>query len=185
MILPEWNIYLRDISQAYTQSDNDLHRKVFVKPVPEFCLSSDTLLRVDHPLYGIFEHGWPWFVTYHKFHKQTLSLTPAAHDLCLMFTKDAHACDKLKKPAAVTCLQTDDSLFLANAEFEKLEKSSSKFQRKPLLKFAVGSHIKFNGIIASRSASSITLKAVVRKRYSLKSIKVNTVDKGEDSLRLR
>lgn len=57
MILPERDIYLRDISQAYAQSDTNLHRKLFLKPVPEFDISSDTILRVDSPLYGISEAG--------------------------------------------------------------------------------------------------------------------------------
>lgn len=129
-----------------------------MKPVPEFKLTSSMLLRVIRALYGIAEAGLHWFRTYIVFHRKLLDLTPSAHDLCFLFTRSGPAEDSAMKPAVVTCLHTDDSLFLANANFQKLEENTSrKFQRKPLLRLAMGSPLKINGTIATRSASGISV----------------------------
>lgn len=62
-----------------------------------------------------------------------------------MFTKCRPAEDSKNKPVAVTCLQADNTLFLADAKFQELEEEASKrFQRKQILKLAVGSTMKFN-----------------------------------------
>ncbi len=169
---------MRDVIQAYTQSETELNRSVYVKPVPEFGLSEDMLLRIVRPLYGVPEAGLHWFKTYHGFHKRKLGLTPAPHDLCLLFTKHGMSLDKVKKPAAITCLQTDDSLCLGNSQFLALEDESTKqFECKPLKKLAVGSSLKFNGTIITKDDSSIALRAAVSGRNILVPVQEDPIDK--------
>lgn len=179
-ILPSWSIYLRDISQAYTQSSTELNRKIFVKPVNELKLPNDMLLEIRRPLYGIPEAGLHWFNTYHAYHKNELDMKPSSHDLCLLYTKDGPSHDAREQPAGITCLQTDDSLFLANTKFKNLEEEKSgRFERKGVLKLDVGMPIKFNGTIATKLANRIQIRAAVSKRKLLNTIKVSPVNKSD------
>lgn len=56
--------FLRDISQAYLQSDTSLEREVCIYPPPELGLPDETVLKVMKPLYGIPESGLRWYLTY-------------------------------------------------------------------------------------------------------------------------
>lgn len=78
------------------------------------------LLPVNRSLYGIPESGLHWFKTYQGFQQESLGVVPSAHDLCLLYTRDGPTEDKDSKPAGIACLQTDDSLFLGNTEFQTL-----------------------------------------------------------------
>ena len=51
------DIYLRDISQAYTQSHTSLIRNFYIWPPPELYLPPGILLKILQPLYGIPEVG--------------------------------------------------------------------------------------------------------------------------------
>ena len=55
------DLYLRDITQAYTQSTTLLSRDFFVRPPPELGLEEHQILKVIKPLYGIPEAGNHWF----------------------------------------------------------------------------------------------------------------------------
>jgi hypothetical protein len=59
------SLYLRDISQAYVQSDTRLNRDFYVRPPAELQLNKGTILKVVKPLYGVPEVGNHWFSTYH------------------------------------------------------------------------------------------------------------------------
>jgi hypothetical protein len=50
-------LYLRDITQAYTQSKTQLNRDFFVRPPAELKLKDGSILRVVKPLYGVPEAG--------------------------------------------------------------------------------------------------------------------------------
>ena len=179
-ILPDWNIYLRDITQAYTQSLSTLSRNIYVKPVTEFGLSKNTVLRVRRPLYGVPEAGLHWFNTYQPFHKEQLGMTVSSHDMCLLFTKNGPDCNEKGKPAAVTCLQTDDSLFLSNEEYRKLEEEKSTlFERKAVSKLGADAPLKFNGMIVKKLKDSITVHAAVSDRNLLNCITTSTVNKDD------
>ena len=65
---PQHDAYVRDVSQAYLQSETYLNLTVFLKPPPELNLSDEKLLLVKKPLYGIAESGLHWFTTYHRHH---------------------------------------------------------------------------------------------------------------------
>lgn len=130
ILISKWSIYLRDITQAYTQSATTLRQNIFLKPAIEFVLSNEMVIRVNRPLYGVPEAGLHCFKTYHKFHTSELNMKSSAHDLCLLYTKNTIDLDNNGKPAAATCLQTDSSLFLANTQFENFEaEKSKKFER--------------------------------------------------------
>ena len=50
-------VYMRDISQAYTQSETSLARDFFVRPPKELNLPDGLLLKALRPLYGVPEAG--------------------------------------------------------------------------------------------------------------------------------
>ena len=54
------NVYLRDISQAYTQSTTAMLRNIYVRAPTEMELPTNKILRVALPLYGIPEAGTHW-----------------------------------------------------------------------------------------------------------------------------
>lgn len=107
-------------------------------------------------------------------------MTPSSHDLCFLVTKNGMSLDKQQNPSDISCLQTGDTIFLDNSEFEKLEdESSKKFERKPILKLAACSPLKFNGMVVTKNSSSIGVRAAVSNRNLLSSVKVDLVDKDE------
>jgi hypothetical protein len=57
MILPDASLYLRDISQAYVQSNTRLNRDFFVRPPRELELEEGLILKVVKPLYSVLEAG--------------------------------------------------------------------------------------------------------------------------------
>jgi hypothetical protein len=59
------SLYLRDISQAYVQSNTRLNRDFFVRPPKELELKEGSILKVVKPLYGVPEAGNHWFNTYY------------------------------------------------------------------------------------------------------------------------
>lgn len=175
-----WTVMLRDVVQAYTQSETPLTRPIYVRPVAEFGLSDDMLLLVKQPLYGVPEAGLFWFHTYHEHHTSELGLCPSSHDLCLLYTPKAITRDASSSPAAMTCLQTDDTLSLANESFCDLENVKSvRFKSKPSCKLAEGSPLKFNGMILERQNNGIKVTAAVSSRKLLSHISTDDVSKDE------
>ena len=67
----DMKLYLRDISQAYTQSQTQLTRDIYLKPPTELALQSK-FLRLIQPLYGLAESGTHWYNTYHKDRKSVV-----------------------------------------------------------------------------------------------------------------
>ena len=53
--MPQYNLYLQDISQAYVQSITYLNKKFFVRSYEELRLPSDAILKIIKPFYGVFE----------------------------------------------------------------------------------------------------------------------------------
>ncbi|KAI1003445.1 hypothetical protein K3495_g4764 [Podosphaera aphanis] len=56
-IFPIYEIYVRDISQAYTQSQTQLVRKIFINAPSEMGLDHESILRDRLPLHGVPEAG--------------------------------------------------------------------------------------------------------------------------------
>ena len=143
----EISIYTRDITQVYTQSEIPVRRQIYARPPKELNLPSKKLLKVVYPLYGLTEAGALWFHTYHTHHTHRLNLSSAPHDLCLLYTKDTVICARKKNPSSVTCLQTDDTLFLANKAYLEREKEQAKhYQSNPLTEIQPNQATTFNGV---------------------------------------
>lgn len=142
------SLFMRDISQAYTQSKSSINRPIYVKPPAILNIPPKTLLRIDRPLYGIPEAGMHWFVTYHAHHLKELSMNAAIHDPCLLYTPKCMSIDRLSLSAhrGVTCLQTDDTLNIGNKTFiDKEEKCSREFLCKKEKTINDGQSLLFNG----------------------------------------
>lgn len=133
------DVYLRDISQAYTQSSTTLQREIFIRAPSEMKLPHGTILRIEKPLYGIAEAGNHWFNTYQKHHIDKLNLQASTYDPCLLYNSDA-----------VVGLQTDDSLIVATTDFMKKEDHElreAKLLSKPVEKLTNNHDIDFNGLV--------------------------------------
>ena len=141
LAIPQLSLYLRDITQAYTQSRSELARDIFILAPAEMGLSSRTILRVILPLYGIAESGTHWFQTYHKHHVEKLGITPSTFDTCLLFNNDI---------TAIVGLQTDNSLIADTTEFmdiESRELHAAGLLAKPSERLTPKQPLEFNGFV--------------------------------------
>ena len=105
-------MWLRDITQAYTQSESVLKRLVCANLPKELRdqYPEDYIMVVLKPLYGVPEAGTHWFATYHKHYIEKLAITTSTYNLCLLITKTGSA-------FSLVGMQTDDTLILAEEEF--------------------------------------------------------------------
>jgi Reverse transcriptase (RNA-dependent DNA polymerase) len=144
-------IYLRDISQAYTQSTTPLARNVFIKPPADLGYPESKLLRVVQPLYGLAEAGTHWFNTYHRHHCEKLNMASSTFDPCLL----VEASNPTK---GVIGMQTDDTLILATDELADTEQTALCFPSKPRQELTTTEPIHFNGaLIELERNGSITI----------------------------
>lgn len=118
---------LRDITQAYIQSKDALHRVIIAKPPRELedKYPEGTVFWVRKPLYGLAESGVHWFKTYHQHHTKALEMKVSSYDPCLLFTNDG------PDTFAITGMQTDDTLTFATPAFS--EKEEAKLHEAGLL----------------------------------------------------
>ena len=140
LMIPGLDIYIRDISQAYTQSTTRLSRNVFIKAPTEMGLESGNILQVVLPLYGIPEAGTHWFKTYHDHHTIKLHMISSTFDPCLLYNNHS---------TAIIGLQTDDTLIAADNAFMVLEQEElekAKFLAKPYEALKTDGHLEFNGL---------------------------------------
>lgn len=72
---------------AYVQSSSDLNRYFYIWLLTELMsllgASSDCIVKVMKPLYGVPEAGNNWFATYHTHHKEKLEMTESTYNFCL------------------------------------------------------------------------------------------------------
>ena len=152
-MFPDYNSYLRDVSQAYTQSSQNLARPVFLQPVPEMNLPKHKVLKAIKPLYGIPEAGLYWFVTYSDHHKHKLGMQCTSFDPCVLYRRDNN------NFTGLTVLQVDDSYGFGSKDFlDKEENTKHNFICKPRETLQEGECRDFNGfIIRSNSDGSHSL----------------------------
>ena len=103
-------MWIRDITQAYTQSTTLLQRKILAclpKEIEEL-YPRGTIMVVLKPLYGVAEAGTHWWATYFKHHREKLHMTTSTYDLCLLITTT-------KERFAIVGMQTDDTLGLLDS----------------------------------------------------------------------
>ncbi|KHJ30532.1 hypothetical protein EV44_g3546 [Erysiphe necator] len=149
------SLHLRDVSQAYVQSTTKLSREIFAKPPKEIQdnLPTNSVLKIKKPLYGIPEAGTHWFRNYHKHHIENLHMTQSTFDPCLLHTNK-------KGLFGVVGIQTDDTLFIGNEEFIRLEQDEiikSQIVTKPVDKLMSNKNLTFNGGIINLGENSIIL----------------------------
>lgn len=149
-------IWLRDITQAYTQSETPLARTI-ISQLPKQLAGlypKDTVMRVVRPLYGIAEAGTHWWSTYHRHHIDRLHMTTSTYDPCLLISSTENS------EFACIGMQTDDTLGLStmafsNQEEEKLQKA--QFKAKPKQILTKDEPLMFNGGILTKKGDSIVI----------------------------
>ena len=166
----EKHLFLRDISQAYVQSTTKLNRDFFISAPIELTtrlgITKGSILKVVKPLYGVPEAGNHWFKTYHTHHLNELGMSQSTYDPCLLYRN---------KPFGVVGLQTDDTLFVGDAEFADEEQNNLKkaqFLAKDRDQLTPDKPIKFNGGLIRTDADGITLTQE-RQCENLKPVEAN------------
>jgi hypothetical protein len=150
------SVYLRDITQAYTQSETQLRRLILAQlPVQiRDQYPSDTVMIILKPLYGIAEAGTHWWATYIRHHKENLSMITSTYDPCCLITSTG-------TPFGIVGMQTDDTLILADTQFAALEETEltkAKLMAKPKEKLDSDTPLLFNGCIISVTDDTIALR---------------------------
>ncbi|KAI0994868.1 hypothetical protein K3495_g13313 [Podosphaera aphanis] len=142
-------------SRFVVQWNTSLERNIFVRPVPEFGLPSNILLRIARPLYGIPEAGTHWLNTYQKHHIEKLCMQTSTFDSCLLYSEHA---TKHRRGHGIIGLQTDDTLIVADDEFLLHEKNAIKkagFLHKPLQVLDQQNSLNFNGSILRKIKDAV------------------------------
>ncbi|KAF2185681.1 hypothetical protein K469DRAFT_466462, partial [Zopfia rhizophila CBS 207.26] len=165
------NLWIRDVTQAYVQSNTCLVRPILAR-IPhqiQHLYPKGTIMRVVKPLYGIAEAGTHWWATYSKHHHDKLNMKSSSFDPCLLITKD-HS----RTTFGVVGMQTDDTLILCNDAFSKLEEEQIRIAQiaaKPKQKLDPESELIFNGCRIRKSDDQIHVQ---QKGQGLKLQLVNT-----------
>ncbi|KAM4066587.1 cwf18 domain containing protein [Hirsutella rhossiliensis] len=107
---------LRDITQAYPQSQTKLSRTILTQ------IPNRTIIRVIKPLYGIAEAGVHWFRTYQQHHLEKLDMSTSTYDSCLLISNTGP--DTL----GIVGMQTDDTLILGTNNFSTREEEELQRQ---------------------------------------------------------
>jgi Reverse transcriptase (RNA-dependent DNA polymerase) len=118
-----WN---QDVTQAYTQSALALMRKIFLQPAKKdlnyFEMTSDEVLQLLRPLYGLADAGDYWNATMVDHMLNDLGLFRTDSDLSLFYNRLNNRLNGISG----TCV--DDSLHAGSANYLELtEKSQQRF----------------------------------------------------------
>ncbi|CCU76925.1 integrase and RNaseH domain-containing protein [Blumeria hordei DH14] len=159
----QMELWLRDISQAYTQSTTKLNRVVLAElPIEiKHLYPLDTIMVIIKPLYGIAEAGTHWSATYNKHHREKLLMSTSTYDPCLLLTTS-------KDKFGIVGMQTDDTLILSDEKFAALEEdklAEANFVAKPRKILTQTSSLDFNGCILSQIDKNVFLR---QKEQSIK-----------------
>jgi hypothetical protein len=149
--------WIRDITQAYVQSETGLNRRILAHLPPQIHhkYPAGTIMQVVKPLYGIAEAGTHWWATYHNHHLKKLQMTTSTYDPCLLISNTENP------EFACIGMQTDDTLGLSTAEFsrredERLEEAA--FSAKPKQRLTTEEPLMFNGGIIALHGDVVTLR---------------------------
>lgn len=137
-------LWLRDVSQAYTQSFTNLVRRIVAWLPKEIrhLYPEDYCMLILRPLYGIPEAGTHWWATYHNHHKEKLNMITSTYDPCLLVTTS-------KEAFGLVGMQTDDTLILGTEKFSEIEQKELTFKAKPKQRLTTTNPLMFNGCILS------------------------------------
>ena len=169
-----FEIWSRDVKQAFIQSEDTLQRELYVKPPkrPEFLSMINQppgLLQAVKPLYGLSESPDNWWQTFKRYHVTTLEMTQSKLDPCFFFKK------RDSQLIGLIGTLVDGTLGAGCLEFAVEEESkSSKFDVKPrdehlLFSFGGAEISKFsNGLRISQLEYSQSLKTISPKHFTSK-----------------
>jgi hypothetical protein len=149
----DYDLWLRDITQAYTQSKTPLARTVLAQPPKEIkhLYPANTIMVVVKPLYGLAEAGTHWWATYFKHHKEKLQMETSTYDPCLLITQG-------KNRFGVVGMQTDDTIILANKDFADFEEKELIFTAKPKEQLSPENPLIFNGCVLTKNKDTLTMR---------------------------
>jgi hypothetical protein len=169
-------LYMRDITQAYTQSKTPLSRDFFIRPPSELRtalqLDEGCILRVVKPLYGVPEAGNHWFNTYHRHHLEKLGMEQSTYDPCLLYTPESGKSNGF----GVVGLQTDDSLILADNHFADTEEArlqDAGLPSKPRERLSQQNPLKFNGGLIQLEPTNVVHLTQRRQCENIKLVAAN------------
>lgn len=117
-------LWLRNITQAYTQSDNPLQPTI-IADLPAQLRDSypdGTIMVFIEPLYGIAEAGAYWWSVYFKHHTENLHLQTSTYNPYLL------TCKQSSTGSGIVGIQTDNTLGLSDQEFADNETHELRFQ---------------------------------------------------------
>ncbi len=150
------SVQLRDITQAYPQSQTELFRTILAYLPKELRTKypEGTIIRVIRPLYGIAEAGVHWFATYQGHHCNKLNMVTSTYDPCLLLT------DGGPGDFGMVGLQTDDTLAVSTPAFSSAEDTAlaeAKFRAKPKDTLSADKPLEFNGCTLTMDGDVIML----------------------------
>jgi hypothetical protein len=151
-------LWLRDITQAYVQSEKALRRKIlaFLPQQIRHLYPEGTMMSVIKPLYGLAEAGTYWWDTYHNHHLKRLQMVTSTYDPCLLISSPENP------EFACVGMQTDDTLGLSTEAFSQREDDQLKeasFSAKDKQSLTPAEPLAFNGgIVTLDNNGTITLR---------------------------
>lgn len=106
----DFTFIIRDVTQAYVQSQAIVQRSVLIKPPPMLTISQKHLLQVYRPLYGLSKAGLSCFKTYRDHFKNNLENSLQVTIRVYVTRKTALTTRWQQILAKVTsCLKSDDT----------------------------------------------------------------------------
>ncbi|KAM4060975.1 reverse transcriptase (RNA-dependent DNA polymerase) [Hirsutella rhossiliensis] len=166
---------LRDITQAYPQSQTKLSRTILTYLPTELQgkYPNGTIIRVIKPLYGIAEAGVHWFRTYQQHHLEKLDMSTSTYDSCLLISNTGP--DTL----GIVGMQTDDTLILGTNNFstrEEEELQKAEFRSKPKTDITYGTTVDFNGARLTLLNNNPLKKGSLLLQQKGQAAKMTTID---------
>lgn len=101
------NTHIRYITQANIQSDTPTERDVYIKPPNEMSPSSNKVLKVTEPFYGIPVSELYWYLIYASHHISSVEMQLSKVDRCLLCKENGNMLE------STVILQVDESVTLA------------------------------------------------------------------------
>jgi hypothetical protein len=149
--------WIRDITQAYVQSETWLNREIIAYlPIQiRHQYPKGTVMRVIKPLYGIAEAGTHWWAIYYNHYLKKLQIMTSTYDSCLLIS------DIGNPEFACIEMQTDDTLGLSTVKFSKHEDEQLKaatFSAKPKQRLTIDEPLVFNGGIIMLDGNMVMLR---------------------------
>ncbi|KAK6211233.1 hypothetical protein QIS74_10497 [Colletotrichum tabaci] len=158
LIGADYSVWIRDITQAYVQSQTALNRVIlaYLPPQIRHRYPPGTIMTVLKPLYGIAEAGTHWWATYHGHHRENLQMETSSFDPCLLVSSDEG------DDFGIVGMQTDDTLGLSDEAFsrkeeEQLKKAAFTAKAKEIL--TTSDPLTFNGgTLSLTGGNTLTLR---------------------------